>query len=85
MTLHSFLLIFAVGTLVGLINGLVAKSRRRNFGLIIHVLVGIIGAFHGRPLFGLVGVVATSLTANLIFAAIGALLFLYPLRFLKSA
>jgi uncharacterized membrane protein YeaQ/YmgE (transglycosylase-associated protein family) len=83
MSLTHILLISLIGVLAGLCSGLLAKRRGRGFRLFVHVLVGVIGAFHGRLLLGYVGLAATSASGHLIFAGVGALLFLYPLKFIR--
>jgi uncharacterized membrane protein YeaQ/YmgE (transglycosylase-associated protein family) len=83
MTFNTAIIILLIGVLAGLISRLAANNRGRGFGLLVHVIVGVIGAYHGRHLFQLAGLGATSLTGHLIFACVGALLFLYPLRFIK--
>ena len=85
MTLHTALIILVVGALAGLISGFVAKTKSNGLGLPVHLVVGIIGAFHGRLLFALIDVHASGPLGHLLFAGLGAVLFLYPLRFVKPA
>lgn len=85
MTLNTALFITIVGALAGAISRLLAASKGRGFSLVVHLIVGVIGAFHGRLLLQLVGISATSLVGHLLFAGVGAVLFLYPLRFIKPS
>lgn len=85
MNLNTALVILVVGALAGVISGLLAKTKGKGFSLVIHVIVGIIGAFHGRLLFNLIGVSASSMIGQIIFAGIGGVIFLYPLRFIKPS
>jgi uncharacterized membrane protein YeaQ/YmgE (transglycosylase-associated protein family) len=85
MTLNTALVILIVGVLAGVISGLLAKTKGKGFSIIVHLIVGVIGAFHGRLLFDLLGVHASNMIGHLLFAAIVAVLFLYPLRFIKPA
>ena len=85
MNLNTALIILIVGALAGLIGGLLSKAKGKGFGLVVHLIVGIIGGFHGRLLFGLVGVSASSIIGQILFAGIGAVLFLYPLKFIKPS
>ncbi len=85
MNLNTALIILIVGALAGLISSLLSKAKGKGFNLVIHLLLGVIGAFHGRVLFGLLGVTASSLTGQIIFAGLIAILFLYPLRFVKPS
>jgi uncharacterized membrane protein YeaQ/YmgE (transglycosylase-associated protein family) len=85
MNLNTALVILIVGVLAGSISGLLSRAKGKGFNLVVHLLVGIVGAFHGRVLFALVGISASSMIGHIIFAGTGALLFLYPLRFIKPA
>ena len=85
MNLNTALVILIVGAIAGLVSGLVAKANGKGFSLVVHLIIGVIGGFHGRLLFNLVGVSASSLVVQIIFAGIGAVLFLYPLRFIKPS
>ena len=82
MTLQNFVLLLILGALAGWISGLIAKGR--GFGLAGNVIVGIVGAFLGGFGFGLLGISAHSFIGQLIFAVIGALLFLWLLSFIKK-
>jgi uncharacterized membrane protein YeaQ/YmgE (transglycosylase-associated protein family) len=82
MTLQEFLVFLLVGALAGWLSGLITKGS--GFGLAGNVIVGIIGAFLGNLLFGLVGIAAYGLLGHIIFAVAGALLFVYLLRFIKK-
>ena len=83
MDVNTALVILIVGALAGVISGLVAKSKGRGFRLIVHIIVGIIGAFHGRLIFHLIEVHAHGAVGHILFAAVGALLFLFPLRYIR--
>ncbi len=85
MDLKTALVIIIVGALAGLINGLVAKSKGKGFTPVVHMIVGIIGAFHGRPIFALIDIHAHGTIGHILLAAVGAVLFVYPLRFIKPA
>jgi uncharacterized membrane protein YeaQ/YmgE (transglycosylase-associated protein family) len=82
MRLQDFLVFLLVGALAGWLSGLITKGS--GFGLAGNVIVGIIGAFLGNLLFGLVGIAAYGLLGHIIFAVAGALLFVYLLRFIKK-
>jgi len=47
------------------------------------MVVGVIGAFVGGLLFGLVGLSAHGFIGSLIAATVGAVVFLFLLRYLK--
>ncbi|HXA79731.1 MAG TPA: GlsB/YeaQ/YmgE family stress response membrane protein [Opitutaceae bacterium] len=82
MTLQEFIIFLLVGAVAGWLSGLITKGS--GFGLAGNVIVGIIGAFLGNLLFGLVGIAAYGLLGHIIFAVVGALLFVYLLRFIKK-
>lgn len=85
MNLNTALVILVVGALAGAISGLLAKAKGKGFSLVVHLIVGVIGAFHGRLIFGLIDVHASGVIGHIVFAGIGAVLFLYPLRFLRPS
>ena len=55
----------------------------RQFGLLGNLIVGVIGAFVGGLLFGLLGLGPTSPIGGLISAVVGAVVFVWLLRYLK--
>jgi uncharacterized membrane protein YeaQ/YmgE (transglycosylase-associated protein family) len=81
MSLQALLITLAVGALAGWISGLLTK--RRGFGPLGNIIVGIAGAVIARFAFGLVGIIAVAFVGQLIFAVLGALLFVYLLGFVK--
>jgi uncharacterized membrane protein YeaQ/YmgE (transglycosylase-associated protein family) len=82
MHLRALVLTLLFGALAGWISGLITKGR--GFGVVGNVVVGIIGAFLGTFCFGLLGIAATNVIGQLIFAVLGALLFIWLLRFIKK-
>jgi uncharacterized membrane protein YeaQ/YmgE (transglycosylase-associated protein family) len=81
-SLNGFIYILLVGALAGWISGLVTKGK--GFGVPGNIIVGVIGAFLADFLFGLLGIRASGLVGQLIFAVAGALLFVYLLKFIKK-
>ncbi|MFI5356177.1 MAG: GlsB/YeaQ/YmgE family stress response membrane protein [Opitutales bacterium] len=82
MSLKSFITFLLVGGLAGWISGLVTKGS--GFGLAGNIIVGIVGAFLGSFVFGLLGISSHGFLGNLIFAILGALVFVWLLRFIKK-
>ena len=82
MTLQSLITFLLVGGLAGWISGLVTKGS--GFGLAGNIIVGIVGAFLGGFVFGLLGISSHGFLGNLIFATLGALVFVWLLRFIKK-
>lgn len=78
----NFILFLVVGGLAGWCAGVIAKGS--GFGILGNVIVGIVGAFLGGLCFRLLGIVAYGLIGQFIFAVLGALLFLWLLRFVRK-
>ncbi len=79
---QNFLIFIVLGALAGWISGLLTKGQ--GFGVLGNIIVGIVGAFLGGFIFGLLGISAHNFLGQLIFAVLGALLFLWLLRFIKK-
>jgi len=82
MSFTSLLTFLLVGALAGWLSGVLVKGR--GFGLAGNIIVGIVGAFLGTFCFNLLGIYAAGFLGRLIFALLGALLFLWLLRFIKK-
>lgn len=82
MSLEQFCLLLVVGALAGWITGLVL--RRRGFGFVANLIIGVVGSFLGRWLLGLLGFGIHGQIAHLITAVLGAVLFLWLLSFLPG-
>lgn len=82
MDFRQFIVFLIVGGLAGWISGLITKGS--GFGILGNIIVGIIGAFLGGFLFRLVGISANLFIGQLIFAVVGALIFVWLLRFIKK-
>ena len=81
MTFSGFVTFVLIGALAGWLTGLLTKGR--GFGLAGNIIVGIIGAFLGGFCFGVLGISAHGFVGQLIFAVLGALFFVWLLRFIK--
>jgi uncharacterized membrane protein YeaQ/YmgE (transglycosylase-associated protein family) len=82
MTLTNVISFLLVGGLAGWISGLISKGK--GFGVIGNIVVGVIGAFLGGFCFGLLGISAHNFLGQLVFAVVGALLFVWLLKFIKN-
>jgi len=71
--------------LIGLIAGWLAGKimRGSGFGLVGDLVVGVLGAFLGAWLFGLLGLTAWGLLGSILVALVGALVLLWVIRLLK--
>ncbi len=83
MSAHSLIVILIVGLVAGWLAGKIVRGG--GFGLIGDVIVGVIGAFIGRWLFGVLGI---SIGINfwvdaILTATIGAVILLLLLRLVR--
>lgn len=81
MSIQAFVTILIIGALAGWISGIIIK--RRGFGPLGNVIVGIAGAAIAQFAFGQIGITAHTFVGQLIFAVVGALVFVYLLGFIK--
>lgn len=77
----SFFYFLLIGLLAGWIAGLILKGR--GFGVLGDLIIGCIGSLFGGFLFDLLGIPIRSLAGSLICAIIGAIAFIYLVRFLR--
>ena len=82
MPLEQLVLFIVIGGLAGWCAGLITKGS--GFGVLGNIIVGIIGAFLGGLCFRLLGIVAYGFTGRFIFAILGALLFVWLLKFIRK-
>jgi len=65
-----------VGAIAGWLAGQIMKGS--GYGLLVNIILGIVGAFVGSWLFGVLGIsVASGLVGSLITAVIGAVVILF--------
>jgi uncharacterized membrane protein YeaQ/YmgE (transglycosylase-associated protein family) len=79
----SLLWTLIIGAIAGWLAGTLVKGR--GFGLIVDIIVGIVGAFIGGWVFGLLGLTAWGLLGQLCMATIGAVILLVIIKAIKSA
>jgi len=72
--------------IIGIIAGWLAGhiTRGKGFGLLGNMIMGIIGALVGGFLFGLLGLSAHGFIGSLIAATVGAVVFIFLVRYLKK-
>ena len=80
-----------IGTLfIGALAGIIAdKVMKSNHGLLMNIVIGIVGSYIGAFLANLLGIQLGEIFqgwfwGNLIVAAIGAVVLLWPHRLLRS-
>lgn len=79
----NFLWFLIIGAVAGWLAGKI--TRGHGFGVLTNLIVGIVGAVLGGFLFGLVGMTTVGLIGELFTATVGAVVFLFILRRMKSA
>jgi uncharacterized membrane protein YeaQ/YmgE (transglycosylase-associated protein family) len=80
MTFEQLCILLVVGAVAGWLAGLIL--RRRGFGLVGNLIIGVAGSFIGRFILGVIGFRADSTLAAIITAVIGAILLLWLLSFI---
>lgn len=71
-----------IGGLAGWIAGMIMKSSS---GLIMNIIVGIVGAFIGGWLFGVLGIAPQAgFIGSLVTATVGAVVLLFGLKLVKG-
>jgi uncharacterized membrane protein YeaQ/YmgE (transglycosylase-associated protein family) len=80
--MFGWLLFLIIGIIAGWLAGHI--TRGKGFGLLGNMIMGIIGAFVGGFLFGLLGLSAHGFIGSLIAATVGAVVFIFLVRYLKK-
>jgi len=81
MSLQSTLLFLVIGLVAGWLAGKILRGK--GYGLIGDLVVGVIGSFVGGWLFGLLKISVGGTLGSLLTAIVGAIVFLYLIRFIK--
>ena len=73
--------------IIGLIAGWLAETimKGKGAGLIINLIVGVVGAYVGGFLFGLLGLSMHGMIGSFVTAVIGAVVLLFLVRVIKRA
>jgi len=79
----GLIMTLVIGGIAGWLAGNILKGG--GFGLVVNILVGIVGAFIGNYVFGLLGIVAGGSIGQLVAATIGALILLFVVGLFKKA
>jgi uncharacterized membrane protein YeaQ/YmgE (transglycosylase-associated protein family) len=83
MSTEHLLIFLVIGVAAGFIAGKIMKGS--GFGLAGDLIVGVIGAFVGGWVFGLLGISAGGILGALAAAVVGALILLYVIRLARSS
>ena len=79
---QNIIVFLAVGVVAGWLAGQIWKKR--GFGFLGNMIVGVIGAFIGTWVFGLLGISFQGIIGLIIAAVVGALILLFLLSLLKK-
>jgi uncharacterized membrane protein YeaQ/YmgE (transglycosylase-associated protein family) len=71
-----------IGLAAGFLAGHIMKGK--DFGLVTNLIVGVIGALLGGFVCGLLRISVGGLLGALVVATLGAMLFLFLLKFIKT-
>jgi len=82
MSTEHLLLFLVIGIVAGFLAGKIMKGA--GYGLVGDLIVGVIGAFIGVWVFGLLGIAAEGIIGLLVAAVVGALLLLFVIRLIKK-
>ena len=84
MSLTNLVIFLLIGLAAGYVAGLIMK--RRPFGLLGDMLLGVVGAIFGSWLFGLLNIALPGgMIGTFIVALIGAVVILFIVRLIKKA
>ncbi|WP_411824194.1 GlsB/YeaQ/YmgE family stress response membrane protein [Leptospira sp. 'Mane'] len=78
----SLIYFLLVGLAAGWLTGRILRGR--GFGLIANLVIGVIGSFLGRFVFGLLGFGSYGLIAELIVSVIGSILLVIIAGYIKK-
>lgn len=70
---------FFIFLLIGLIAGWLASiiMKGKGFGLILNLILGVVGAFIGGTVFGMLGIEFTGFFGALVSAVVGAIILIW--------
>ncbi|HEX4599776.1 MAG TPA: GlsB/YeaQ/YmgE family stress response membrane protein [Gemmatimonadales bacterium] len=83
MATQDLILFLAIGVVAGWLAGKIMKGR--GFGIVGDLVLGVIGAFVGGWVFGLLGISHWGVLGTLASAVVGAILLLWVIRLVKRA
>lgn len=83
MNPQSLIAFLVIGVVAGWLAGKIMKGS--GFGLLGDLVLGVVGAFLGGWVFGILGIAAYGVLGRLVMALVGAVLLLYLIRLVKSA
>jgi len=81
-SLIGLLYTLLIGLVAGWIASLLMKGSRKS--ILVYMIIGIIGAFIGSFIFGLVGLAAYGIIGRVIMATLGAVILIFLVRRLRG-
>ncbi|RLT38971.1 MAG: GlsB/YeaQ/YmgE family stress response membrane protein [Chloroflexi bacterium] len=78
----NLLLFLVIGLVAGWLAGRIMKGG--GYGMWGDLIVGVVGAFIGGWVFGLLGIEAGGIIGSLVTAVVGAVILLWVLRMIKK-
>jgi uncharacterized membrane protein YeaQ/YmgE (transglycosylase-associated protein family) len=72
-----------IGGIAGWLAGTLVKGR--GFGILVDIIVGIVGAYLGGWIFGMLNIFPSGLIGTLLEATIGAVILLIIIKAIKKA
>ncbi len=84
MLFTSLVIYLAIGAVAGWLAGNMLEGG--GYGLVGNIIIGIVGAIVGGFVLGLIGlIIPGGLLGSIFTATLGAIFFLYTIRFIKRA
>lgn len=83
MSSHGLIWTICIGIVAGFLAG--KLMRGSGFGLLGDLLIGIVGAWIGSWVFGMLGIAASGTIGWIAMSVVGACLLLYIIRLVKKA
>jgi uncharacterized membrane protein YeaQ/YmgE (transglycosylase-associated protein family) len=71
-----------VGAIAGWLAGQFMKGQ--GYGLVVNIILGLLGAFVGDLVFGVLGIDATNLIGRILCATVGAVVVIYLARAIRK-
>jgi uncharacterized membrane protein YeaQ/YmgE (transglycosylase-associated protein family) len=71
-----------IGLIAGWLGSMMMRGTRKS--IVIYMIIGVIGAFIGSFVFGLVGLAAYGIIGRIIMATLGAVILIFLLRRIRG-
>ncbi len=81
--LQSLLMTLLIGGVAGWLAG--TLMRGGGFGIVGDIVVGIVGAFVGAWIFGMLGIAWGGMLGAIVCATVGAMVLIFLIRLIKRA